>query len=296
MLNKIRHYINNYRTILHATYSDFKMNKRHLANRQNGGTEVDFATLRMYCHMLDKAMNRPSFEKGHSKDVYKKARELQNKLCSDYAQDTAFTWASEILNKFENAQISGIIEIEQCDYKTYDNEEKKFISQFISSRTSCRNFIEKEMPSDVLNEIVRLAADAPNGCCRQSVRYYITQNKELIGKLVPNVAGITNFTNIQGLVAVCSESSFYELCDKYLQYVDASLSAENFILAARVYGIFGTMCNFFHANEVEQNNVRKILGIKESENVVMFMAIGYPSKVPCKPERRDVSSFLKIRN
>ena len=112
--------------------------------------------------------------------------------------------------------------------------------------------------------------------------------------MVPNIAGITNFTNIQGLVAVCAESSFYALKDKNLQYVDASLSAENFILAAGMYGIYGTMCDFFHASPKQVESCKKILSIKETENIVMFIALGYPVYIPEKPICRELDCFCKI--
>ena len=111
---------------------------------------------------------------------------------------------------------------------------------------------------------------------------------------MPHVAGMTNFTNVPCVVFVCAESSFYDLIDKKLQYVDASLSAENFILASRLYGIYGTMCNFFHASEKDVVDCKALLHIKNSENVVMVIALGYPQKLPEKPVRRDVESFYEI--
>ena len=198
------------------------------------------------------------------------------------------------MEHFEKAQDNGVPDIVKNKVVVYSEEEKSFIKRFIISRTSCRNFQIKKIPEDALREIVLLAVDAPNGCCRQTSRFYITQDENRIKDLIPNIAGITNFTNIQGLVAVCSECSFYSLVDKKLQYVDASLSAENFILAASLYGIYGTMCNFFHANSEQILRCKSILSVKESENIVMFIAIGYPTYIPQKPARRECQDFLKI--
>lgn len=85
----------------------------------------------------------------------------------------------------------------------------------------------------------------------------------------------------------------YNLVDKNLQYVDASLAAENFILAARLYGIYGTMCNFFHASIIEQKMVKENLDIAKTENIVMVIALGYPKTLPEKPIRCNVESFYK---
>lgn len=285
--------IRNLLVLLKATYSDFLYNKKHILNRDNGGLYVDFANLRMYCHMLDKAMNNPNFETGHSLKIYRAAKRIQQKISSTFAKDKAFCWTNEIISRFENAQKTGKPILKIVSQQKYSEEEITFISQFITSRISCRNFIDKKIESNIIRDIVSLAIDAPNGCCRQTVRFRITQNKNIIQNVTPSIAGITNFTNIQCLVAVCAESSFYNLVDKNLQYVDASLAAENFILAARLYGIYGTMCNFFHASIIEQKMVKENLDIAKTENIVMFIALGYPKTLPEKPIRCNVESFYK---
>lgn len=287
MIQKFR----NLREIIHVTIADYKYNKHHFAIRKARGNEVEFAELRKYCHMLDKAMNNPRFEKGHSGKVYKNALAMKNKLKSVYEGDSAFAWVCEIIDRFEKAQQVGIPSLDSHAPRVYSHEEVAMFSDFMRTRTSCRNFKKQNIPSNVIKNIVSLAIDAPNGCCQQTARFYLTQDTEKIARIAPNVAGLTNFTNVQCLVAVCADCSHYNLNDKYLQYVDASLAAENFILAAQLFGVYGTMCNFFHAKDVQKAEVKNIYGIKETENVVLFMAIGYPTLVPEKPSRRNIETF-----
>lgn len=286
-------YLNNMRALIKATYKDFKYNKKHMALRQIESCEVKFATLRMYCHMLDKGMNNPDFERGHSMQIYREALELLWELKTYYENDTAYMWGEAIIKRFENAQKIGSPMLLNQESKEYTPAEVESYKAFMKSRVSCRNFQKKRISSGVIKDIISLAVDAPNGCCRQTVRFYVTQNQEKINKLIPNIAGITNFTNIQGVVAVCAESSFYSLIDKNLQYVDASLAAENFILGARLHGVYGTMCNFFHASCSQISECKFLLDIPKSQNIVLFIAIGYPVSIPEKPSRRNIESFYK---
>lgn len=283
------------RMVLRATVKDYRYNKHHFAIRNAGGNEVDFANLRKLSHMLDKAMNNPRFEKGHSGKVYKDALALKTKLKAVYGSDSAFAWACEILERFEKAQLDGKPILDSHEPRQYNKDEVAMFSEFMRSRTSCRNFKKQSIPSNVIEEIVSLAIDAPNGCCQQTTRFYLTQDADRIARIAPNVAGLTNFTNVQCLVAVCSDCSHYNLNDKNLQYVDASLAAENFVLAAQLYGVYGTMCNFFHASAIQINEVKEIYEMKDSENIVLFMAIGYPEFIPEKPARRDIETFLKCK-
>ena len=274
--------------------NDFKYNYKHIMAHSKETDEIKFSRLRMFCHMLDKGMNNIHFEKGHSLNVYKIAVELRNHLRLQYKNDTAFQWVDEIIERFEKAQVNGKPALEPREPIVYTKQQIVEHTRFITNRTSCRNFLEKEIPSDVLEEIVKIAIDAPNGCCRQVVRYYITQDKEKIKQAVPHVAGITNFSNIQCLVCVVAETSYYELIDKNLQFVDASLSAENFILGASLYGVYGTMCNFFHATQQDIIKCKKIFEVGETESIVMFIAMGYPITMPQKPSRRNINVFYRI--
>ena len=285
--------INRIKIILNQSKNDWKYNVHHFQMHTNGSDEIQYATLRMYCHMLDKGMNNPNFEKGHSLPIYKKAVELKNNLSNKYKEDICFTWVDEILARFSKAQQEGKPNLIVSQPFEYGEAKIKEYSEFIKRRTSCRSFKEQLIPSTIIKKIIDIAVDAPNGCCRQVVRYYITQNKDKVSRLIPHIAGVTNFSNIQCMVCVAAEASYYELQDKNLQYIDAALSAENFILAASLYGIYGTMCNFFHATKKDMSECKKELGLKETENIVMFIVIGYPTVIPEKPLRRNLNVFYK---
>lgn len=278
---------------LRFTLRDLKYNYNHIKNHTKNTGEIKFSYLRMYCHMLDKAMNNIYFEKGHSKAVYSNAKNLSFELELQYKEDSAYKWALEILKRFEDAQVTGCPKLEEHNALAYTSDEITIFKKILYSRTSCRNFKSDIIPSDIIRDIVAMAVDAPNGCCRQVVRYHITQKHETIELLKPCIAGLTNFTNVSCLVGVSAEASVYDIIDKNLQYVDCALSVENFLLGASLYGIQGTICNFFHATNEEIFKCKQSLNIPETENIVMFIALGYPATVPEKPIRRSLNVFYK---
>jgi len=282
-------------TILHISWKDLKYNVKHLRlrNASESLQEVEYSDLRMYCHMLDKGINNSSFEPGHSVKVLEKARYLSDKLRPIYGADREFRWIDDVIERFEKSQINGVPELRNSLPHEYDEQEITEYTSFIKRRTSCRNFLQKPIPEDVIRKIIDIAVDAPNGCCRQVVRYYYSQDKALIDDITPRIDGLTNFTNVQCLVCVAAETSFYDLVDRNLRFIDASLSVENFLLGASLYGIYGTICNFFHARKADISYCRKRIGIKETEDIVFFMAIGYPVTIPEKPARRDLEVFFK---
>lgn len=279
-----------------AFWYAFNHFKAYLARTKNTKNELEcqFANLRMYCHMLDKGLNNPCFERGRGESIYQKAYEFHRRLKDSFKEDPAFIWAGNIISAYETAQKTNIYERKKISYKTYSESEIKFINDFITSRTSCRNFLSKKIPEDTLKKITSLAIDAPNGCCRQATKFYFSQNSKIIKKVTPCIAGITNFSEIPCLVCVTAESNFYPPIDTNLQYIDTALASENFILAARIHNVYGTMCNFFHATEKDINTCKKEFNIPTSENIVLFIAIGFPASLPEKPARRNLSHFFHI--
>lgn len=258
--------------------------------------EQKFSRLRTACHVLDKGLNTVPFEKGHGTAIYKEAKSLHENLSNVFSNDPAFIWSSNVITAYEDAQKSGMTTLcKDAFVKEYNNDDRRYIFDFIRSRISCRNFQKQHIDEHVLEDIVKIAVDAPNGCCRQTVRYYVTQDEDKIKRLVSDVAGITCFSEIPCLVIVTSFSIAYSLIDRNLQYLDASLSAENFVLAARAYNIFSTICNFFHANKKQIEHVRQIMTIPDKENIIMVIAMGYAQKLPQKPVRMSIDKFLFVR-
>ena len=273
---------------------DIISNLRFWTSSRKSFNAQKFARLRTACHILDKGLNAIPFEKGHGESIYKIAKKLNNELKNTYGDDRAFQWTSKIIEEYECTQKETHKKINVVAVE-YDDVQRENFFNMIRSRVSCRNFIVRQIEDVVLKEIVEIAVDAPNGCCRQTVRYYLTQNSNKIKQLIPNVAGITCFSSIPCIVFVTSYSLAYSLKDRNLQYVDASLSIENFVLAARAFNVFTTICNFFHAGNNQIKNVKEILNIPKEETIIAVIAMGYSDNVPQKPARMNLDKYLFVR-
>ena len=103
--------------------------------------------------------------------------------------------------------------------------------------------------------------------------------------------GATCFSgNVPCFICVCGDTRFYSLIDKELLYIDASLAAENLLLAAHSYGIEGTPLNWRRHMRKEEEQLRRILDIAPYHAVVLNIAMGYPQFIPPTPVRKDLSS------
>ena len=280
---------------LRQLYSDWSYLKMFSNSKRKAECDVYLSLLRKNCHVLDKGLHVIPFEKGHGKMIYNEAlafkKKLENTSC---VNDPSFHWCNQILAAYEQAQING----SGCNnmaYHVYSDEEKQNIYDFFHSRISCRYFSYRRVDESVWNKIVEVAADAPNGCCRQTSRVYVVSEKKLIQKLLVNIAGATGFSNgIPYLLCITADTRPYMIIDRMLAYIDASLFVENLVLACRVNNIFTTILNFQYASEKERKAVSECLNIPDYERIIIFIAAGYVDFVPEKPVRMAVDKFRKL--
>ena len=276
-------------------YSDWAFLCMFSNDKKKAEVEVCFSLLRKDCHILDKGLHTVPFEKGHGKAFYAEAVSLKKKLeNTPVAVDPAFHWCKGVISTYECAQSCGTGK-KSMSYHVYTEDERLVIDEFFRSRVSCRNFNAETIDDAIWNKIIEIAADAPNGCCRQTSRIYVVHEKETIAKLRVNIGGATGFSNeIPYLLCITADTRPYMCIDRTLAYIDASLFAGNLVLACRANNKFTTILNFQHASHRERKAVSACLNIPSHEQVILFIAAGHADAVPEKPTRMSVGQFRKL--
>ena len=258
--------------------------------------EVIFTHLRVHAHAIDKGLHIVPFEKGHGKNLYQQSKILKNKIHdSTFTEDPAFLWAVSVIDKYECAQKEGIFVEDNIERTSFNDKEKNDFYKVVKSRISCRNFTNEEIKDETWNEILEIAADAPSGCCRHTERYYIENDSNKIKAIVPNILGATAFSEklIPYLVCITADTRPYPIRERWMPFIDVSLSIQNFLLACTVNNIYCTLLNFQAATKKEIKNVKKILNIPKYERIIIFAAVGKANKIPLKPARIDVKQIRK---
>lgn len=258
--------------------------------------EIILSKLRTNAHILDKGINVVPFERGHGLTAYNKCLRLKQAITNKtILEDNSYKWACSVIDEYERKQRNDSIQIEKIRLnKLYSEDEKRIFYNIIKSRTTCRDYLDKEIDNKIWDEIINIAADAPSGYCRQPSRYYIENNHLRILNLIKCIAGATGFSSkIPYLICVTTDIRAYEIKDRLLPLIDTSLSIENFLLACSANNICTTPLNWQHATSRDDKTVREILKIPEYEKIVLFIAAGYPNSIPQKPKRLDLRWIRK---
>ena len=177
------------------------------------------------------------------------------------------------------------------------------VKHCIETRRSIRKFEKKDVPQELLAQLVEAASYAPSWKNSQTVRYNAVYNRDNIQKIAEEaVLGfewnqkIISAAPVLMIVTTVDKRSGYERNGSFStskgshwQSFDAGLSVQNFCLAAHENGLGTVILGLF-----DEAKVLEILDLPEGESISALIPIGYPAEQPEMPKRKSASDLLRI--
>ncbi len=155
--------------------------------------------------------------------------------------------------------------------------------QVIKERYSCRKFADRPIEEERLNAILEAGRLAPTAKNLQGQRIYVVRSPEGLAKI--DSLTVCRFgAPVVLVVAHDKNELFVYPGGKYDSGVeDAVIVATHMMLAAKDQGIDSCWLNLLDPDVVAQE-----LGLPESEQVVMFLDLGYAAE-DAKPAHKHFS-------
>ena len=182
--------------------------------------------------------------------------------------------------------------------------------ELLEKRRAIRDYADKEVPIEVVKEIIGDAIKAPNAGNRQIWSFIIVRNKNHLKALSDlskktALAGIEQNPNspmkvYEDMLRNEAYNVFYNApCLVYIVgpakaatlAPDCALLAAYFMMAATVRGL-GT-CWIAQGGFIKDPEVLKELGLPDGYQLVAPIILGYPKSIPPMPERKE-PNILKI--
>jgi len=165
-----------------------------------------------------------------------------------------------------------------------------------NARRSVRNFDPTPVPSNLIEQAVQLAQLSPSACNRQPCRVYVLTDEKLKAAALLFQNGNRGFGHLAPVVLIITSDQccFFDASERIQPYIDGGLFSMSLCLGLTSLGLASCCLNWC----VPPKNdlaVHKLIGIPESERIIMMMAVGYaPDQciVPRSP-RRDLSEVLR---
>ena len=173
----------------------------------------------------------------------------------------------------------------------------------IRNRRSVRKFDEREVPVELIREIVADAAYAPSWKNTQPTRYIAVLDGSVREKIAsecvmdfawnqkiiegaPALVVVTTVDKRSGYERDGSESTSK---GSHWQSFDAGSAAEAFCLSAHAQGLGTVILGVF-----DEEKVREALQIPEGELVSALIPVGYPAEEPKAPKRKPVDELVRV--
>ncbi|MGC9002341.1 MAG: nitroreductase family protein [Dictyoglomus sp.] len=155
----------------------------------------------------------------------------------------------------------------------------------IKSRVSVRKFLEKEVPKEILEDLIDCGRLAPSGYNRQPWIFLVVTDKELKNRL----AEITPWGRFlkeagAGILIFCEK-------DAETALEDACAAGENIIIAAQSYGLGTCWINSY--KKAYSEDVKRLVKCPNNMELMVMLAVGYPAEIPQRPPKKSFSEVLR---
>lgn len=159
-----------------------------------------------------------------------------------------------------------------------------FLEAGLLTRRSVRQFEPgKEIPTQDMEDILKIAMYAPSGCNRQPWEFVVVNQEELKNKIV-EIHGHASFLKDASVaVVVCGDTE--KQCDEGFWVVDTSAAVQNLLLACHGRGLGACWCAIYPYEE-RMKQFQQLLNLPEHIKPNALVVIGYPAKTPPQPKDR----------
>jgi nitroreductase len=180
------------------------------------------------------------------------------------------------------------------------------VIEAIRKRRSVRSYQSKPVPKELINALIDAANQAPSAMNSQPWRFAVIEDGEVKRKLLraalPNAKKIVDIVKesdpirheaIMKRLNELPDPVYYSApavvfvigAGRYAQH-SCPLACENMMLAAYSMGI-GSCWVGFGAMVTEDEEVKKILDLKDDETIFGPILLGYPEGYPERPPKKE---------
>jgi len=153
----------------------------------------------------------------------------------------------------------------------------------ILTRRSIRRYETKDVPEEVLQQILEAGRQAPSAANRQPIRFVIVNDHDILENLCDNL--LTRFVKYAPVAIVGCADTKSLLTGKWA-VVDTTIAMQNMVIAAWALGVGS--CWIGACNE---EKVKELLKIPNKWRVVALITFGYPAE-QSKPRKKKLVEEL----
>ena len=168
--------------------------------------------------------------------------------------------------------------------------------EVVKARRSIRKYEEKDIPDELLNQVLEAVKWAPswaNTQCWEVIVVRDAKKKEKLQETLIKNPAAKAMVQAPVVLVFCGKlksAGYYkgEETTKFGDWFmfDLGIASQNICLTAHALGLGTVIVGLF-----DHNKAGEILEVPEGYELVDMIPLGYPAKSPEAPKRREVSEF-----
>ncbi|MCX7793796.1 MAG: nitroreductase family protein [Thermodesulfovibrionales bacterium] len=165
----------------------------------------------------------------------------------------------------------------------------------IKARRSVRDFQEKEIPDEIIHELIEALIWAPSAGNLQARKFLFIKDKKIKKALAGAALGQSFIAEAPLVIVGCADlqriASRYGSRGVNLYVIqDVSASIMQLMLLAHEKGLGTVWVGAF-----DEKAVSEILGLPDHLRPVVIVPVGYPARIPSAPPRRSINELIEVR-
>lgn len=149
----------------------------------------------------------------------------------------------------------------------------------IMTRSSIREFTDREIAKDTLETILRAGMAAPSAMDKRPWEFVVVTERPVLDSLNA-VHPYANLKTATAAIIVCGDmDKTIEGEGREYWVQDCSAATENILLAAHAYGLGAVWCGVYPSSE-RVKDVSAVLGLPEKIVPLDIITMGYPDQAP----------------
>ncbi len=162
------------------------------------------------------------------------------------------------------------------------------VLEAIKKRQSVRSYQDKEIPEDVLQQVLEAGRLAPSASNKQCWKFIVVKDEDLRKKMVPACKNQKFVGEAPVVIAGCATNPDYVMtCGEHSYSIDLAIALNHMSLQAAALGLGTCWIGAFY-----QDEVKEILGIPKGVRVVALMPVGFPKELGSKTGRKPLSEIV----
>ena len=186
--------------------------------------------------------------------------------------------------------------------ETCNKIEPNALLGLMKARRSMRQFIKKEIPPDVIRQIIEVGRYTPTGGNKQGVSYVvIRENKDKIEKIAvsllrkaqPQLSKMIPY--MKNLIIddnFLFKGASTVILIKSVDALDGALAASTMELMAQSLGLGVLYSGFFIRAIRQSDELKQLLSVEKEEDVVAALVLGYPAVEYIRTAQRESANVI----